>query len=95
MAGRARNTGRYVGWVGFVASRAEIPGYVESFNARFLDELLNGELFCTLREAQVIIESWRRECNEVRPHSSLGYRPPAPAVIRPVAIPMDSDREEV
>jgi putative transposase len=70
-------------------------GYVESFNARFRDELLNGELFYTLREAQVIIERWRREYNEVRPHSSLGYRAPAPAAIRPVGIPMDSDREEV
>ncbi|TFH31914.1 MAG: hypothetical protein E4H00_02565, partial [Myxococcales bacterium] len=48
-----------------------------------------------LREAQVIIERWRREYNEVRPHSSLGYRSPAPMAIRPVEIPMDSDREEV
>jgi len=70
-------------------------GYVESFNARFRDELLNGELFYTLHEAQVIIERWRREYNEIRPHSSLGYRAPAPLAIRPVAIPMDSDRQEV
>ena len=49
-------------------------GYVESFNARLRDELLNGEMFYTLREAQVVIESWRRHYNRVRPHASLGYR---------------------
>ncbi len=43
-----------------------------------MDELLNGEIFYTLREAQIIIESWRRHYNAVRPHASLGYRPPAP-----------------
>ena len=53
-------------------------GYNESFNGRLRDELLNGELFYTLTEAQVIIEQWRRHYNHVRPHSSLGYRPPAP-----------------
>ncbi|RZL29183.1 MAG: IS3 family transposase, partial [Sphingomonas sp.] len=47
-------------------------GYVESFNARLRDELLNGEIFYTLREAQVVIESWRRHYNGVRPHASLG-----------------------
>jgi len=47
-------------------------GYVESFNGKFRDELLNGEIFYTLREAQVIIERWRREYNTFRPHSSLG-----------------------
>jgi putative transposase len=56
-------------------------GYVESFNARLRDELLNGEIFSTLREAQIIIESWRQHYNRVRPHSSLGYRPPAPEVV--------------
>ncbi len=45
------------------------------------NELLNGELFYTLREAQVLIEQWRVHCNTVRPHSSLGYRPPAPETI--------------
>ena len=55
-------------------------GYVESFNARLRDELLNGEIFYTLREAQVVIESWRRHYNRVRPHGSLGYRSPAPEV---------------
>ena len=53
-------------------------GYNESFNARLRDELLNGELFYTLKEAQVIIEQWRHHYNHIRPHSSLGYRPPAP-----------------
>ena len=58
-------------------------GYVESFNARLRDELLEGEIFYTLREAQIIIESWRRHFNTVRPHASLGYRPPAPEVFVP------------
>jgi transposase InsO family protein len=57
-------------------------GYVESFNAaRLRDELLDGEIFYSLREAQVVIESWRRHYNTVRPHASLGYRPPAPEVV--------------
>ena len=50
-------------------------GYVESFNARLRDELLDGEIFYTLREAQIVIESWRRHYNAVRPHASLGYGP--------------------
>ena len=58
-------------------------GYVESFNARLRDELLNGEIFYSLREAQIIIESWRRHYNAVRPHGSLGYKPPAPEVFVP------------
>lgn len=60
-------------------------GYCESFNARFRDELLNGEIFYSLREAQILIEQWRRHYNTVRPHSALGYRPPAPESI----VPMD------
>jgi transposase InsO family protein len=56
-------------------------GYVESFNGKLRDELLNGEVFSTLREAQVLIERWRRYYNEKRPHSALGYRPPAPETI--------------
>jgi transposase InsO family protein len=56
-------------------------GYCESFNARFRDELLNGELFYSLKEAQILIEKWRIHYNTVRPHSSLGYRPPAPESI--------------
>ena len=56
-------------------------GYCESFNAHSRDELLNGEVFYTLREAQIIIEQWRRHYNTIRPHSALGYRPPAPKTI--------------
>ena len=59
-------------------------GYCESFNARFRDELLNGEIFYTLKEAQTVIEQWRRHYNTVRPHSALGYRPPAPETIIPL-----------
>ena len=59
-------------------------GYCESFNARFRDELLNGEVFTTLREAQILIERWRRHYNTVRPHSALGYRPSAPKSIVPI-----------
>ncbi|WP_085955866.1 IS3 family transposase [Roseibium alexandrii] len=59
-------------------------GYCESFNARFRDELLNGELFYSLREAQILIEKWRIHYNTVRPHSALGYRPPAPESIVPI-----------
>ena len=53
-------------------------GYVESFNGKLRDEHLNVELFDTLLEAQVLTERWRCEYNQLRPHSSLGYRPPAP-----------------
>ena len=53
-------------------------GYCESFNGKLRDELLNGEIFYTLREAQVLIEQWRGQYNTIRPHSSLSYRPPAP-----------------
>ena len=56
-------------------------GYIESFNGKLRDELLNGEIFYTLTEAKVLIERWRREYNTIRPHSSLGYMPPAPEVI--------------
>src|SRR5262249_48769307 len=58
-------------------------GYIESFNARLRDELLDGEIFYTLREAQIVIESWRRHYNTIRPHASLGYKPPAPEVFVP------------
>ena len=53
-------------------------GYIESFNGKLRDELLNREIFTTLKEAKVLIEQWRQEYNHIRPHSSLGYRPPAP-----------------
>ena len=56
-------------------------GYIELFNGKLRDELLNQEIFTTLEEAKVLIEQWRREYNQVRPHSSLGYRPPAPEAI--------------
>jgi transposase InsO family protein len=56
-------------------------GYVESFNGRLRDELLDREVFDTLLEAKVLIERWRVEYNTVRPHSSLGYRPPAPEAV--------------
>jgi len=58
-------------------------GYNESFNGKLRDELLNGEIFDTLREAKVLIEQWRSHYNTVRPHSSLGYRPPAPQTLIP------------
>ena len=58
-------------------------GYIESFNGRLRDELLNGEIFYTLNEAKVILESWRKEYNHVRPHSSLGYRVPVPLATLP------------
>jgi putative transposase len=56
-------------------------GYVESFNGKLSDELLNREIFYSLKEAKVLIEMWRKHYNQVRPHSSLGYRPPAPESI--------------
>jgi putative transposase len=58
-------------------------GYCESFNGKLRDELLNGALFYTLREAQVLIERWRLFCNTKRPHSALRYRPPAPETLLP------------
>jgi transposase InsO family protein len=63
-------------------------GYIESFNGKMRDELLSGEIFYSLKEAQVLIEMWRKHYNTVRPHSSLGYRPPAPdtLVVQPSQI---------
>ena len=58
-------------------------GYCESFNGKLRDELLDGEIFDTLEEARVLVERWRRQYNEIRPHSALGYRPPAPVAIEP------------
>ncbi len=60
-------------------------GYVESFNGKLRDELLDREIFYTLTEAKILIERWRREYNTVRPHSALGYRPPAPVTVIPAA----------
>ena len=56
-------------------------GYIESFNGKMRDELLNREIFTTLAEAKVLIGEWRKEYNQIRPHSSLKYRPPAPEAI--------------
>jgi len=56
-------------------------GYIESFNGKMRDELLDREIFTTLEEAKILIEQWRREYNQVRPHSALGYHPPAPEAI--------------
>jgi len=61
-------------------------GYVESFNGKMRDELLNREIFYTLTEARVLIEGWRREYNDVRPHSALGYRSPVPEAIHTPAL---------
>ncbi|WP_138933259.1 IS3 family transposase [Roseovarius arcticus] len=79
-------------WIGAVGAKTAFiapgspweNGYCESFNSRFRDELLNGEVFFTLREAQILIERWRRHYNTVRPHSALDYRPPAPKSIVPI-----------
>ena len=79
-------------WIGAVGAKTAFitpgspweNGYCESFNARFRDELLNGEVFYTLREAQILIERWRHHYNTVRPHSALGYRPPAPESMMPI-----------
>jgi putative transposase len=78
-------------WIGAVGATAAYiepgspweNGFIESFNARLRDELLNGEIFYSLAEARTIIESWRRFYNTQRPHGSLGYKPPAPEVFIP------------
>jgi len=62
-------------------------GYCESFNGRLRDECLNGEIFYSLKEAQIVIEQWRNQYNTVRPHAALGYRPPAPGAYIPVLNP--------
>ena len=56
-------------------------GYIESFNGKLRDELLNREIFTTLTEAKILIEAWREEYNQIRPHSALNYQPPAPEAI--------------
>lgn len=60
-------------------------GYIESFNGKLRDELLNREIFTTLTEAKILIEQWRREYNQIRPHSALEYQPPVPAAILTMA----------
>lgn len=64
-------------------------GYCESFNGKLRDECLNQEIFYSLKEARIVIEQWRRHYNEIRPHSSLGYRPPAPVTIQPLPPTLD------
>ena len=64
-------------------------GYCESFNGKLRDELLNGEIFYTLKEAKAVIGQWRSHYNTARPHSSLGYRPPAPQAFSPVPQSLD------
>ena len=61
-------------------------GYIESFNGKVRDELLNREIFTNLTEAKILIEGWRKEYNQVRPHSALNYRPPAPDAIMEVTL---------
>jgi len=56
-------------------------GYIESFNGKLRDEFLDREIFTPLKEAKVLIEQWRREYNQVRPHSALKYQPPAPEAV--------------
>ena len=58
-------------------------GYNESSNGKLKDELVNREIFYSLREAQVLVEQWHREYNTIRPHSYLGFRPPAPQAVLP------------
>ena len=80
-------------WIGAIGAKTAYiepgspweNGYCESFNSRFRNELLDGEIFFSLHEARILIEQWRRHYNTVRPHSSLGYLPPAPESF----IPMD------
>src|SRR6266511_6471713 len=75
-----RRQGRAFEWIAAVGAKTAYiergspweNGYIESFNARLRDELLNGEIFYTLREAQIVIESWRRHYNTIRPHASIG-----------------------
>jgi len=80
-------------WIGAVGAKTAYiepgspweNGYIESFNARMRNELLDGEIFYTLAEARIIIEQWRQHYIKVRPHSALNYRPPSPEYI----VPMD------
>jgi putative transposase len=63
-------------------------GYIESFNGKMRDELLNAEIFDTILEARVVTEPSRKTYNTIKPHSSLGYRPSAPGVRYPLSLPM-------
>jgi putative transposase len=71
-------------------------GYNESFNGKLRDELLNGEIFYTLREAQVMIQRWRQHYNTIRHHGALGYRPSAlEAILSPPRGPSQSPRTKL
>ena len=70
-------------------------GYNESFNGKLRDELLNGEIFHSLKEAQILIENWRQHYNTIRPHSSLGYQPPAPETKMPFKIPTQNATQKL
>jgi hypothetical protein len=80
------------GWIGAVRAKTAYTapgspcesGFIESFNARLRDELLDGEMFYTLAEAKIVVERWWRHFNTVCPHGSLGHKPPAPEVSVPV-----------
>lgn len=82
-------------WIGAVGAKTAYiapgspweNGFIESFNARLRDELLDGEIFYSLAEAKIVVESWRRHFNTLRPHGSLGYKPPAPEVFIPAMTP--------
>lgn len=83
----AKNLRHWLSWVGtktlYIHPGSPWEnGYCESFNGKLRNELINGEIFYTLREAQVLIEHWRQQYNRIRPHSALGYRPPAPETRR-------------
>ena len=85
IAAKVRNWLEFIG-VGTLYIEPGSPwenGYLESFNGKFRDELLNGEIFYTLMEAKVLAELWRKHYNTVRPHSALHYRPPAPEAVQP------------
>ena len=69
-------------------------GYCESFNGKLRDECLNGEIFYSLKEANVVIEQWRKHYNTIRPHSSLNYRPPAPRTSSPEIASSGSERRD-
>jgi putative transposase len=64
-------------------------GYCESFNGKLRDDLLNGEIFYSLKEAKIMIERWRNHYNTIRPHSSLKNRPPAPQALMPPTLHLD------
>ena len=70
-------------------------GYIESFNGKLRDELLNREIFDTLLEAKILIKRWRFEYNHIRPHSSLGYRPPAPEAMMTTEIGKNLTKSEI